>query len=438
MSNVIEISPLSRVEGHGRVFVYLDGKRVEHVQLALTESPRLFEALLLGKDYREVPEIICRICSLCSSVHRVVSLLAIEKALDIEVTEQVKLHRELILNGGHIQSHALHLFCLVLPDYHSVAGLPDLAAKAPEELKMGLRIKAVGNLIQETVGGRLIHPVTLIPGGMGKPVNAEGLRRLREALVEILPEACQAFRLFRSFPPETGGLPSRGFMAVKSGDAPPLFGERLHTSRNRSFPVEEYQEKLSEKVVAHSNAKESVIKGKPVIVGSLARLNLGMRLSSEAARAFLESRDRIIRRDIHANNLAQAVELMHAVERSLEIVEILIKSDFGRELPPKTRPRKGTGTAAIEAPRGTLIHSYAFDALGHCRAADIITPTAINQAAMERDLFALAQSMGEADEQEITTALEHLVRAYDPCISCAVHVIKLKKKGRGREQEVLG
>lgn len=432
MSSVIEISPLSRVEGHGRVFVYLDGKRVKHVHLALTESPRLFEALLLGKDYREVPEIICRICSLCSSVHRVVSLLAIEKALGIEVSEQVKLHRELILNGGHIQSHALHLFCLVLPDYYSAAGLPGLVAKAPEELQMGLRIKAAGNLVQETVGGRLIHPVTLIPGGMGKPVKAEDLLRLREALAEVLPAARQAYRLFRSFPSETGDLPAHGFMAVKSGEAPPLFGERLFTGRTRSFPVEEYRENLGEKVVAYSNAKESVIKGKPVIVGALARINLGMRLSPEAARAFLESRDRIIRRDIQANNLAQAVELIHAVERSLEIVETLIESDFSRESLPKTKPRKGTGTAAIEAPRGTLIHSYTFDALGRCRAADVITPTAINQAAMERDLRALAQTIGGADEQEMTTSLEHLVRAYDPCISCAVHVIRLQKERWGR------
>ena len=425
MSSVIEISPLTRVEGHGRIFVYLDGKRVERVQLALIESPRLFEALLLGKDHREVPEIICRICSICSSVHRVVSLLAIEKALGIEVSEQVRLYRELILYGGHIQSHALHLFCLVLPDHVGATGLPDLAAKAPEGLKMGLRIKAAGNLVQETVGGRLIHPVTLIPGGMGKPVCTEGLLRLRDALAGALPEAWQAYRLFRSFPPEMGKLPSRSFMAIKSGGAPPLFGERLFIGKNRSFPVEEYKEKLGETVVAHSNAKSSGIEGKPVIVGALARLNLGLRLSPKAALALLESRERIIRKDIYANNLAQSVELIHAVERSLEIVGILIERDFSREMPQKTVPRKGTGTAAIEAPRGALIHSYAFDASGRCTAADIVTPTAINQASMEQDLFSLAQSMEGADEQTMTAALERLVRAYDPCISCAVHLIKL-------------
>jgi len=223
-----------------------------------------------------------------------------------------------------------------------------------------------------------------------------------------------------------GNLPSHGFMVVKSGGAPPLFSERLFTARNRSFPIEEYKEKLGEKVVAHSNAKSSGIKEKPVIVGALARLNLGMHLLPKAALAFQESRDRIVDQEIYANNLAQAIELIHAVERSLEIIEILIERDFSRELPPKRAPRKGAGTAAIEAPRGALIHSYAFDASGRCRAADIVTPTAINQAAMEQDLLALAQTMGgAADERELTAALERLVRAYDPCISCAVHLIKI-------------
>ena len=129
--------------------------------------------------------------------------------------------------------------------------------------------------------------------------------------------------------------------------------------------------------------------------------------------------------NIRANNLAQSVELIHTVERSLEIVETLIERDFNRESPPLITPRKGIGTAAVEAPRGVLIHRYAFDARGLCTAADIVTPTAINQAAIERDLLAVARSMKGADEQEMSSALERLVRAYDPCISCAVHLVRL-------------
>ncbi|MCM2359626.1 MAG: Ni/Fe hydrogenase subunit alpha [Geobacteraceae bacterium] len=427
MPEHIEISPLTRVEGHGRILVQLAGNRVERVTLALTESPRLFEALLRGKSYQEVPEIICRICSLCSTVHRVVSLLAVEKALGIEVSEQARLHRELILYGGHIQSHALHLFCLVLPDHYGAAGLPGLAASAPEELRMGLRIKAAGNLIQESVGGRLIHPVTLIPGGMGKPVSREGLVRLKETLEHVLPDAVNAAALFATFSSAPASVPLAPplFMAVRAGSAPPLFGEELQIGPERSVPVAAYRETLGERVVAYSNAKASLVEGEPVTVGALARLNLGFPLSPKAMEAFRRCRELIVARDILANNLAQAVELIHALERSLEIVGTLLDADFARERPTPAAPRKGAGSAALEAPRGTLIHSYGFDGRGLCTSADVVTPTAINQAAMERDLLALARSMEGSKQQEMTSALERLVRAYDPCISCAVHLVRL-------------
>lgn len=425
MSSVLEINPLTRVEGHGRITVYLAGNKVERVHLSLTESPRLFEALLRGKGYREVPEIICRICALCSTVHRIASLQAVEKALNLEISDQTKLYRELILLGGHIQSHALHLYCLVLPDHRGVSGLAGLAARAPDELKTGLHIKETGNFIQETVGGRLIHPVTLVPGGMGKPVKREVLRMIGDRLAATLPEAWQTYRLFKSFPREKGVLPPHPFMAVQSGSASPLFGEQLATDTHGSFPVEQYRERLKEKAVAHSNAKSSTLDGKPVIVGALARLSIGMNLSPKAAEASRESADHFEQTDIRANNLAQAIELAYAVERSQEIVETLLEKDFNRETVPQAAPRKGSGTSAIEAPRGTLIHSYTFDELGFCTAADVVTPTGINQAAMEQDLLIVARSMEGTDEQEMTSALERLVRAYDPCISCAVHITRI-------------
>ncbi len=268
-----------------------------------------------------------------------ISLQAVEKALGIEVSDQVRLHRELCLYGGHIQSHALHLFCLVLPDQYGATGLPGLAAKAPEELRMGLWIKAVGNLVQETVGGRLIHPVTLIPGGMGKPVGREGLLRLREMLQSILPDVRQAVELFRSFPPRSERLATPRFMAVRSDAAPPFFGEVLSLGPTWSIPVEAYQETLGERVIAHSNAKASSAED-PFTVGALA-LNLGLSLSPGGAEALRDSRDLIAGRDIHANNLAQAIELVHASERSLQIVEALLDAGFAREKLPRFLPRRG-------------------------------------------------------------------------------------------------
>lgn len=426
MSSVLEIHPLTRVEGHGTVRVLMDDGRVERVELSLCESPRLFEALLVGKRFDELPEIICRICSICSSVHRVTSLLAIEKALGVEVSEQTRLYRELIVNGGQIESHALHLFCLVLPDHFGARGFADLASLAPGELKMGLRIKGSGNLIQETVGGRLIHPANLIPGGLGKPVGREGLLKLREALKATLSDAARAVKLFSTSTSTCLSLPPPHYLAVAPGPFPPLFGDTLATGDGASFPVTAYREHLAESVVPHSNAKVVTLGDALPTVGALSRVNLGERLSASASRAYASCRATIEGGDICANTLAQAVELVSAVERSVEIVDLLLEGGFRREAPVGITPRRGSGTAVMEAPRGVLIHSYAFDGRGTCTTADIVTPTAINQGAMERDLFLLAKAMEGADAEELKHQLEVLVRAYDPCISCSVHIVSLQ------------
>ncbi len=214
-------------------------------------------------------------------------------------------------------------------------------------------------------------------------------------------------------------------MAVEPGSSPPLFGERLVTGDGTSFPIDDYRTVLQEEVATDTHAKRSSVNGRPVTVGALARLNLGMELAPRAAAAFASCRDRIVGADIRANNLAQAVELMHAVERSLEIIATLLDACHKRERPQSIPPREASGSAVVEAPRGVLIHSYRFDGRGRCTSADIITPTAINHAAMECDLLALARSLEGANEEEMKLQLEMLVRAYDPCISCAVHVVRL-------------
>ena len=430
MGSVVEINPFTRVEGHGSVKVYLEGSRVERVELCLTESPRLFEALLLGKSHLEVPEIICRICSLCSTIHKVTALLAVEHALGIEVSGLTRLTRELIALGGVIQSHSLHLYCLVLPDHMDLRGVAELALAAPEQLRLGLEVKRVGNLIQETVGGRLIHPVNITLGGLGRRVAREQLLRLKEELEAILPACREAWRLFSAPSPVQQLAPP--YCLALDPAAPPLAGELFRTSDGASFPVSRYREEIRESVQPHSHAKFAQVLGREATVGALSRLNLagspqspaGPVLYHEAAAIFETVKDEILGKDIRGNNVAQAVELCQAVERSLALIDQLIGMG-GEEVSVKVVPGSGRGSAACEAPRGTLIHSYAFDNDGICTEADVITPTSLNQGAMARDLLALARAMEGADAQQLGNALERLIRCYDPCISCSVHLIKL-------------
>jgi coenzyme F420-reducing hydrogenase alpha subunit len=423
MASVVEIKPLTRVEGHGSLRVFLDGRRVERVELRLTDSPRLFEALLIGKGYREVPDIVCRICSLCSTVHKVTALTAVERALGIRVSELTRLTRELITAGGMLQDHALHLYCLLLPDLMGQRGISGLAAEAPEILKSGLRIKRVGNLIQETVGGRLIHPVNITVGGLGQRVGKEALLRLQEELLAVLPECRQCYQLFRTpFPFPT--LPQPGYFALQPSPSP-ISAELLRLATGSPFAVEEYRDHVVETVLPHSYAKHARVDGEEPTVGALSRLNFGAVLGAEAGAIFTEVRDDLIGRDMRANVLAQAVELCQSCERALELIDLLLEPGCEGDGNVEITPSAGGGSAASEAPRGVLIHSYRFDQDGRCTEADVITPTSLNQGALARDLLALARGIEGADEPQMRNTLERLVRCYDPCISCSVHLLQL-------------
>ena len=113
----IEIEHLCRVEGFGGVYVELDGDQIREVRVNVMEGPRMFEAVVLGRRFDEIPPIVTRICAICSAIHCVTSTMAVENALGVQVTEQTRLLRELLVHGGNIESHALHIFCLALPDF---------------------------------------------------------------------------------------------------------------------------------------------------------------------------------------------------------------------------------------------------------------------------------------------------------------------------------
>ncbi|MFH1859402.1 MAG: nickel-dependent hydrogenase large subunit [bacterium] len=166
MSREIKIEHICRVEGHGGVTIDL---AKDIVKLEIFEGSRFFELLVVGKAYDEIPPIVCRICAICSVSHMITSLMAIENAFGISISKQTMLLRELIHCGGMIESHGLHLFCLSAPDYLDCNSIIDIAKKKPELANIGLRLKKLGNRIQEIIGGgRPIHPINLCIGGFGK------------------------------------------------------------------------------------------------------------------------------------------------------------------------------------------------------------------------------------------------------------------------------
>lgn len=414
----VSVHPLTRVEGHGRVDLMLRGGSLADARVAIMESPRLFEGLVRGRDCREVPALVCRICAICSSVHRVVSCQAMEKALGMEIPPLAGTIRELLVLGGHIESHALHLFCLVLPDIEGEASILDLLRSGNDNARQGLDLKKLGNSIQETAGGRAIHPVNVEVGGVlvrPERTDLEGLLPQLEEWQQRLETIQGDFFHLDAFPSAESVGATR--IAVGSPEELSLTGENLVLSDGRSAAVEDYRKVLVEKSVSYSNARHCRDGSRPFLAGALARLEL----SREGRSLLSDSVD--LPAGIHANNAAQCLELSWALKRCAALIEKILHADEAESLQARVVPAAGSGTAAIEAPRGLLVHHYVLDDLGRVVQADVITPTAINQAGMEDQLRTDLKEV--SDEKALLERAERIIRAFDPCISCSVHLLEV-------------
>jgi len=430
MHKSVVIDRICRIEGHGGITVNIEDGRVTEVKMDVFEGTRFFEPLVVGRTYDEVAPILMRICAICSGTHTVASLMAVENALGLRVSEQTRLLRDLLVQGGNIESHALHLFCLVIPDFLNYPSAVALAGDYPAEVKMGLELKRLGNAIQETIGGRAIHPVNAVVGGFGRLPTSEQLLGLKEQLEKGLEQSRVTFDLVSSLDmPDFCASPNTYAALSGSGAGYSLFGDKIALSTGDSKDVGAYKEICCEQVVPHSHAKHSRYKDNPFMVGALARMVLnGKKLSGEAGKAAEKLDLESLSGNSLGNNTAQAVELIYSIERSIEIIDELLTVGIREEKPLHATAKAGTGTGAVEAPRGTLYHSYSFDKSGRLTEADVITPTAQNLANIEKDLRVAVQNLIDGPKESIAPKLEMVVRAYDPCISCAVHLVEVNFK----------
>lgn len=429
MTRTVRIDHLARVEGHGGVTVELDDNDVRSVRFDVFEGARLLEGLVKGRTYQDVSTVLSRICAICSAAHAVTSLKATEAAFGVEVSPQTNALRDLLFLGESIESHALHLYLLALPDYLNYTSAIAMAAGHREAVQLGLRLKKLGNAIQETVGGRAVHPVNAVPGGFGRTPDTEQLIELHRGLQQAVSGAEMTISIFAGLPPAEFCHTDTAFAALR---APSQYGyyegdeiEFLSGGEKSAYPCSRYREFTNERPVAHSHAKHSTHNGRPYMVGALARLSLNAsKLSARAAQAVEQLGLELPSPNPMDNNKAQAVELVSDVQRALGIVESLLGADIAGEAPVPVVPRAGTGTAVTEAPRGLLIHSYTYDEAGRIVTANVVTPTALNAASVEDHLRAAALGAAPGGDQALTRAMEMIVRAYDPCISCSVHLIR--------------
>lgn len=425
----VDVNEVCRVEGHGNIHVGVRNGDVEYVKMGIHEGARLFEALLVGRHYSEVPKIVCRICAICSSHHNITSNMAIENALGgVTNTPQTRLLRELLFLGGQIESHYLHVYFLALPDFLGYTGAPAMAADYGNEVKLALSMKKLGNDIQAAIGGREIHPVATEVGGFTAVPSAQTLQNLRARLVKAMDGAMFTAELFSKLDyPDYYTDTDYDFLTVEpDGGQFGFMGTQIVDAGGNRSPVAEYQKYINEFVVGHSTAKQSTYREKTFFVGSLARTNLlGERLTGKSREALqMLGLDKRSVNPIH-NNPAQVVEGVYCIERAIEIIDLLLeKGPVVEPLAPYT-VQAGFGAAATEVPRGTLYHSYSIDENGIVTEADVITPTAQNLANIEFHMRQVVRRSGKTNAEDLSFELEKLVRAYDPCISCSAHAVIL-------------
>jgi len=417
----LTVEHVARIEGHGNISVNVENGVVSSIQMDVVEPARFFESMVVGRRFDEAPLITSRICGICSPNHAVTSIKAIESALGVEVSERTKLLRKLLVYGSFLQNHATHLYVFAAPDFVGLPSVFPLAATHPDVVARALKIKKLGNELCNLVGGRSVHPVTAVIGGFTAEPDPRRLEAFREMLLAISGDAMATVELFASFAVpdfDTAGE----MLALSAPDDYAIYdGDITALDAGWKRPVSEYREVISESVVGHSNAKHTAVADKPIIVGALPRLNINAGALGEAGRAALATAGLALpsRNPFHTH-LAQAVELVDAAERCARYIERLLEMG-GSSAPVDFAIKAGEGAGATEAPRGTLYHGYGVDDDGFITRGDVITPTAQNLANLDADMRAFAPTIADRPRDEFVLLIEELVRAYDPCLSCAVH-----------------
>jgi sulfhydrogenase subunit alpha len=424
------VEELARVEGNGGITVELEGEKVSNVEFNIFEGPRAIEAIIRGRPAADIAGIVCRICAICAGVHYVTSLKATEAAFGTRVTETTDLLRDLFVRAGNIESHALHVFMLAAPDYLDYPGATAMAADHPGEVKLALRLKKLGNTLQEIVGGRAVHPVNPVLGGFGTVPRAEALIAARDELVWALDALPAALEFVAALPATEVCDAGNAYAALVMPDRYGYFhGDEIEVVREdgtrERMAGREYRNLTNEYVRAHSFAKHSAFEGQPFAVGALSRLMVNGALVNGSGQTAMKRLG--LQLPSHTpldNNLAQAIELAIDLQLALETIDNLLAGALVPQAPVVIKPRAGTGTGVTEAPRGILVHSYTYNEDGRIVAADVITPTAMNAASIERHFQFAASQHGPGTDAALTKKLEMIVRAYDPCISCSVHLVR--------------
>lgn len=451
MNKKITISPVTRIEGHARVTIFLnDEGKVDEAYLHIDQF-RGFEKFSEGRYFAEMPIITPRICGICPVSHHLASAKATDDILGVDIPRPAKLLRELIHMGQIIQSHSMHFFELAGPDLilgwdadpriRNVAGLiqanPELALKA-------VKLRRFGQRIIELVAGRRIHPTFAIPGGVNQAFDPKSRDEILKGIDEMISyvedgisiatkyiednkEVCDKFA---SFPTGYMGL-------VKDDGSLELYDGKIRFMDKDGNVVKDFKDKYYLKYIGERVEDWSYLKFpyyKPLgwpegvyRVGPLGRLNVVDKISTPIANEHLKNfkkinDDKPVEGSLYFH-YARLIEAIYGLERVREILEDPECLSKDVLLSGKVSNEEGIGV--IEAPRGTLIHHYWVDEKGTIEKVNLIVATGHNNWAMSKSVENVAK--GFIDGKNLTEGMlnrvEGAIRCYDPCLSCSTHAI---------------
>ena len=425
----INLSEISKIEGAASLEIKVRGKKIEDLKFSISEWKRFYTQAIQGKPAVAVPQLVARICGTCSNAHLLCSIKAIENAFNITPSVQTTLLRQLLHFGLLIRDHALHLYIFALPDIYNKNSILDFDENDPVQkqlLEDTFAVKEVGNQLSIIVGGRSVHAPNPTIGGFFKLPLLEDLKNLHSRLMEIRPKILNLIDIFARVPFELKVKIQPNFSGLSSDDFSFLTG-MIKSSTGKTISENEFGNYLETVIIPYSQARGFRLNGNLMMVGALARLNLSKQ--SLHAKTKIDAGEYLSMfpsSNIFHNNLAQAVEILHVIDTSADIINSL--NEIKDEKPANITPEESVGVGVIEAPRGTLFHKYMIDPQGLVKKAEIIVPTGQNQVLMEKGIYEQTERLLSegSDKEKITLDAERLIRAFDPCMSCASHFLKVK------------
>ncbi len=418
MSHNVMDHYISKIEGHGRLKYNIKEKTV---RIEIDEGERLFEKLVIGRSYKEIPFVTARIFGGCPTPHTLAAIRAIENAFEVRPNDAIESLRRALEAAQIVQSHALHLFFLALPDYLGVQNGIELHDKNPRVFELATSIKGTADKIIEIVGGRAVHPVSPTVGGFLSVPERKVIESLIADIRHSYRLAQETLDLFAHFRYPYLVRQTEYFSLTSKG-AVDIMGDTLVSSGGVETEASNYQYLITEKVRPYSNAKFAEHDGHGMLVGAIARVNM-MEVTDfheKTQKAITDFGIKLPFTNSFKNNLAQAIEVLHYLE---EIEKSLTDYLWGKSQRTKVgyRVREAVGVGAIEAPRGTLYHMYEFDSNGICTRCDIVTPTVQNLTNLEDDANEYLKQNKSVTIPRREKELTMLIRAYDPCLTCSVH-----------------